>query len=454
MKGAIALIVWISYVVILLFFEREKNPRISRSSWIPTIWMLLVASKPLALWLGSNDVGSESSLIDQVFLSIMLVLGLFCLMRKPLNWKLVLNENKYILLIVAFMLVSIIWSRIPIISMKRWMREIIAVVMGFVILIDDDPKEAVVVIFRRVAIILIPLSLVLIKYFPQYGVEYGRWSGEKMWVGAALQKNGLGRLSMIAAFLYIWSFFRSAGERQSVRRRFIVADFSILIISLYLLKSTPGSYSATGLVSFAVGIALLVLLAWTKKKRIRLPERLFAWFAVMLIAFAVTTVMVGGKSISSATSALGRDTTLTGRTDVWGSLVPVFLKKPIIGTGFGSFWTARTRFYFEIPDAHSGYLDILLELGLVGMAVFAMFIAALMRISQKAIQSDFYWASFGICFTLIALVHNISESSFNSFSSHITASLLFIAIASSKAHEEYTSQTVLRHHREAPKPAT
>jgi exopolysaccharide production protein ExoQ len=342
------------------------------------------------------------------------------------------------------MLISIAWSEIPFVSFKRWTRELVAVVMALVVMTEDEPREAVLRLFKRVIVILIPFSLLLIKYYPKYGIEFGRWSGEGMWIGAAMQKNGLGRLSIFSVFYLLWSFARRReGFEPAVSRYQTLADISVLAISLWLLKATPGSYSATAIVALAAALTVFVCLVLMRKRRIRLEKWILPLIVVLLIGFAILTVLAGGTTVASATATLGRNTTLTGRTDVWAVLVSVFQRKPILGSGFGSFWTSKSREFFDIPDAHSGYLDVLLELGLTGIVLLTIFLVAYSRKYQRRLSHDFYWASLCICYLIMALAHNISESSFNSFGSHLTAVLLFLSVAvtgDSLVPEEYELQ--------------
>jgi O-antigen ligase len=75
--------------------------------------------------------------------------------------------------------------------------------------------------------------------------------------------------------------------------------------------------------------------------------------------------------LSSASEALGRDETFTGRTWIWEAVIPEFKHMPWLGHGFQSFWTTEWRaMVFGMPYAHNGYLDILLELGVVGLALY------------------------------------------------------------------------------------
>ena len=129
-------------------------------------------------------------------------------------------------------------------------------------------------------------------------------------------------------------------------------------------------------------------------------------------------------------SAAGRDATLTGRTQVWASLVPILMKSPIVGGGFGVFWTPERRDLFQISGAHNGYLDVLLGLGFVGIFLVSIFFISSCRKAHRELSHDFDWGVLWICFIIMSVVHNMGESSIDSFTNYPTAIILFITVSS------------------------
>ena len=116
--------------------------------------------------------------------------------------------NRWLVLLISYMLVSILWSDIPFVAFKRWVREFTAVIMALLVLSEPAPRQALESVLRRTVYVLIPFSVLLIKYFPDLGVIYSRWTGEIQWIGVTLQKNGLGRLCLISAFFLVWTLTR------------------------------------------------------------------------------------------------------------------------------------------------------------------------------------------------------------------------------------------------------
>ena len=214
MPPTVALGLCILLVIFLLRLERKQSRSVSLSLWLPTIWTFYCASRPVSGWFVSGSLSEgpnaieEGSAPDRFFLSALIVCGFVALARAKLKWSEVLKENRWLVLLYAYMGVSILWSDYPWISFKRWIKVFGSLLMALVVLAEASPLSALEAILRRSAYVLIPFSLLLTKYFPDLGVQYDRWLGKKMWVGVTTQKNCLGRLCLISIFFLLWSLYR------------------------------------------------------------------------------------------------------------------------------------------------------------------------------------------------------------------------------------------------------
>jgi O-antigen ligase len=430
MPSQLSLVICILFVLWLLRLERKQTPNVSFALWLPTIWMLCIATKPLGIWFGA-EIDVEGSPLDRVVYTGFLCLGTFLLVLRRFNWSSAIREHIWLMLLLGYMLLSILWSDIPYTLFKRWIRELLAVVMAFLVLTEQDPRQAIQSVLKRTVYILIPFSLLLIQYFPFYGRQYGRWFGGQMWIGVTMQKNGLGRLCLTAAFFLIWTLIRRWQKRDTSVSIFqTCADVFVLLITFYLLKGPENAYSATAITSLAAGLAMFFSLLWMKRHKIFLLTNALTAIMAIVIGFGIVVPISGGAPVAGVTSTLGRDDTLTGRTEIWASLLPAVERQPILGYGFSSFWTSKNRQEHDIGEAHNGYLDVLLELGFIGMLLFAMYLLTFCRKAKRELTDDFEWASLCICFLFIALVHNMAESSINSLANQLTAVILFLSIAS------------------------
>jgi len=443
MPPQLALLLCTAFVLFLLRLDRKQVGAVSSAMWIPTLWMLLIASKPLGVWFGSvsDTADTEGSPLDRSFLIATLCVGLVLLARRRFDWSKVMREHVWLMLLLGWALVSLLWSESPFICFKRWIRELVAVIMGCLVLTEPAPAKAVQTIIRRTVYILIPFSILLIKYYPRYGVAYGQFSGEQMWVGVTLQKNSLGRLCLISVFFLIWTLVRRWQGREIHGSKWQpYAEIMVIAQALFLMKGPNNmAYSATATASLALGIATFGSLLWMKKRGKFLAAGTALAVLAVILAIGITTPLVGGTTLAGFTSTLGRDATFTGRTEIWASLVPDVVQQPILGASFGGFWTAETRENHQIGEAHNGYLDMALQLGAVGVLLLMLFLLSSCRKAHRALANDYDWATFGISLLLMAAVHNISESSFHSFTTHLMAVVLFLVLSLPSAMVEPSS---------------
>jgi O-antigen ligase len=400
--------------------------------------MLYTASKPLGVWLLHPGADVESgSPMDRAFLLALICISLWILARRKYDWPAAMKENPWLVVLIIFMLISILWSDIPYISFKRWTREFQAVLMAFVVHSEPFPRQAMESILRRTIYILIPFSWLLIKYFPVYGRIYGSWSGAEQWIGVTLHKNGLCRLCLIATFFLIWSLIRrKQGHNPSVWKYQTHTEIFVLVITLRLMGGPRGSLSYSATANTALGVGFLVYLGFhlLKKFRINLAASVPIAIVAIIIIFGIVTLFAGGSTLKFYVSTVNRDPTLTERTEIWASLLPVAMQRPILGRGVGGFWTTRTRTEFIVSESHSGYLDVLLNLGFVGILLVSSFLLSSCRKAHGGLSHDFDWAILWICFLIMAVVHNITETSIDTLTSQLTAVILFFTVSSTIAY--------------------
>ena len=219
--------------------------------------------------------------------------------------------------------------------------------MALVVLSEHFPRAAIESIIRRTAYLLIPFSLLLIKYFPAYGVGFAEWSGRRMWVGVTQQKNSLGRLCMVIALFLIWSLARRFQKNNPRIWKYQThVEIVVLGLTLWLLKG-PGraSYSATSLLALSLGLFVYGAFYYLKKKGKTIGSGVLMIVMALIIVYGITIVYTGEIKFGSLATGLGRNETFTDRTAIWARIIPVVKQKPIFGGGFGGFWTPTN------PDA-------------------------------------------------------------------------------------------------------
>ena len=402
----------------LFFLNRETSTRTSKALWLPVVYLWILGSRPVSDWLdmappNADDAMLDGSPIDGIFFGILLIAALCVLVhrrRRVLNF---LNANGPILVYFLFCLLSVLWSDFPGVAFKRWIKAIGDLMMILIVLTDKQPVAALSRLFSRTAFILVPLSLLFIKYYPYLGRSYDPWTGRQLFNGLATSKNMLGVITFVLLLGAVWrvlALLRS-DETPRYRDRRLWAQGALLALGVYLLTTAD---SVTSNVSFALGTVLMLA---TSLRFIR-RHAAAVHALVLLLVMAVSSIMFLGDGASAA-QALGRTSTLSGRTDIWAALIPM-APNPLVGAGFESFWLSRTVRQRladatggqDLNEAHDGYLEVYLELGWVGVGLIAFILIDGYRRSVAAFRRDPAWGSLLIAYIVSAVVYNLTEAGF------------------------------------------
>jgi len=120
----------------------------------------------------------------------------------------VMKANWPILLYFSYCLLSVVWSDFPDVSLKRWIKATGDVIMALVVVTDPQPIAALRRLFSRVGFVLLPISALLIKYYPYIGRGYNQWTGQQFNNGITTDKNLLGVTTYILTLGALWQVLR------------------------------------------------------------------------------------------------------------------------------------------------------------------------------------------------------------------------------------------------------
>jgi exopolysaccharide production protein ExoQ len=442
MPPSLALLLWFILLLGLLRYDPAKDPGISFALWVPVLWMFILGSRLPSQWLGGSvataaQAFEEGSPIDRTFFFGLILGAIVVLMMRPFSRAAFFSRNIALVAFVTFTLVSVLWSDFPFVSFKRWFRDLGNYLVVLVVLSDPLPFEAIRSVLRRLCYLLVPLSVVLIKYYPSTGKQFSQWTGAAEFMGATTSKNMLGVVCLISGIFFFWDTVTRWSDRKERRtKRIIMVNVAFVAMTLWLLKLAS---SATSAVCLAMG-CLIIVAAHAKMFR-RRPG--FLKF-IIPAAFCLYLVLALGFNINSELAgAVGRDPTLTDRTGIWKTVLSM-QTNPVLGTGYESFWLGprlqRVWQSFQgINESHNGYLEVYLNLGLIGAFLIVVLLLASYRTISKKLTSDPTLASLSLALWTIVLFYNMTEAAFRS--SLIWITFLLVAISVPARAEDHVHST-------------
>lgn len=416
MPPKLAAFLTIFLITYLFWIDRKNNNGVSYAIWIPFFWIFFSNSRSISEWLhlSTPDLSSsaasiiEGNPLNRTIYIILIILGVYILYRRKIEWHSIFVKNIFVWLYFAFGILSISWSDYPFVSLKRLIKASGVAIMALVILTESHPFLAIGVILKRIAFILLPLSVLFIKYYPELGRTYHM--GQQLLTGVASQKNGLGSLCLISGIYFSWSMLVNHRKIMSFRNILHNTIYLIMIpITIWLFfKANSATSSACML------FALFIFFVAKQPYFVKYPHRIILFFISFSIIFFFLEMAFGIKDI--VISLLGRRTDLTTRIPMWEDLLSM-VRNPILGFGFESFWLGERLSLIQsrwgdIIQAHNGYLEMYLNMGFIGLFFLLSWIYSGILSVNRNLNNDYGSAILRLCFILVVALYNYTEATF------------------------------------------
>jgi len=350
--------------------------------------------------------------LDRTIFSLLTLAAFGILVSRSFQWHKFVARNSALVSFLAFALLSVAWSDFPLATFKKWFRDAGIYMAVLVVLSDPRPLEAVRTVLRRVSYLLIPLSILLVKYYPGLGKTFSPWGGQE-YTGVSTSKNMLGALCLVSGIFFFWDTITSWHEWKKKRvRRVILVNIAFIGMTLWLLNM---SESKTATLCLGIG-CLMIAVAHCKFGR-RHPGWIKTLAPASFLLYLILTLGFGmGAQLSQA---VGRSGDMSDRSQIWEAALSVPIN-PILGTGYQSFWISPQRVQRvwaslngdNVMEAHDGYLETYLELGLVGLFLLCTFLIATYRKICKQLKPVTALGSLSLGLWTLLLFYNVSEASF------------------------------------------
>lgn len=420
MPRQLPLIIFVSFIVWLFFRDRKLRPMTSYELWIPLIWIVIIGTRPVSMWFnvgGLQQVDSLDSYLEgnpfdrNIYITLILA-GIIILFKRRIKWGPLIKSNYFFVLFFVFCGLSCLWSDYAFASIKRYIKDCGNVVMAIILITEANPKQAFRAVLARYSYVALTLSFLFIMYYPELGRYYNRWSYHPSYCGIATNKNGMGAIAFICGVFLIMDFMTTWAKSKITSAKMDVFIKGVLIAMVIWLLRT--AQSSTSIVCFVLGIAIITCLNTSfGKKQVR---NLGMWTLGFLFIFII--IFTVPDFLAVFTGIVGRDATLTGRTEMW----PVLLAQPInplLGSGFQSFWQTPAAaaigesFYYIPTQAHNGFLEVYLQTGIISLLLLIGAIITAINRLKKGILSGCPHAILLFTILIICLANNWTEGSIN-----------------------------------------
>jgi exopolysaccharide production protein ExoQ len=306
----------------------------------------------------------------------------------------------YALPILSVATASFVWSEEPSMSFRKAILLLLTTLFGLYLASTRSVRSQLSLITAAAGILALS-SIALALFWPHLGLDHEMHTG--VWKGVFTQKNVAAR-SMVFFLVCVIGFKPSTLGGKAVKW--------VTIISSTVLIAMTGS--RTGLALY--GCICLLFVAVSVSLRLDSKLRLLL---CMGAAGAFAAVFLSSLPLYTWRLLSGGDMTLTGRTNIWVAVLQSIGKHPWIGYGYDAFWSGMRgesanvilAARWAVPSAHNGFLEVWLQLGILGLAAFLLFVGRGLVISLGAAsRRQLAPVTFALVTFALTIAYNLDES--------------------------------------------
>ena len=232
------------------------------------------------------------------------------------------------------------------------------------------------------------------------------WESEYRFAGTMHPSGQSDNCAIVCLAAAIW---------LSCSKRGAAVCFALLVAAGVLLILTKSRHACLELIG-ALSFYLLLRTSSTVKLAVGLTS---GWVAAIFVL--LVEMLHAGREVVAA-ALLGRQEhvgTLTGRTELWEELLTYIGQRPLLGYGYGSFWSPdriediSATLYWGMTSAHSAYFETILNVGLIGaLLLLLIVVVGVWQAASHARSRGDAGSSFLFALFVFAAINGIVEAGF------------------------------------------
>ena len=365
------------------------------------VLMLYLATHGNIPFLMKADEGAQSEVLAGMVAQVLFVGAVFVLAVPHLRkLQFAIRTALPVLSLCGLAMLSALWSQNPSLTVRRSIMLLAPALFALILYVRYSREQILRMLIIAGGIAAVS-SIFVAVFFPEYGFDHTFADG--VWQGIFPQKNVCARACV---------FFMLPAVVMIGRRGTFFASCVFLLLTLVLAKTQ----SKTGLVFALILIAAMLVFRVIPQ----LPGREVMLSSIFAITCCAVCAVLLSTHFDQFMSLLGKDSTLTGRTQIWEGVTQAIAKRPSLGYGYSAFWLGMkgesanvvVAARWIVPAAHNGLLDLWLQLGSVGLLLFGLALVwgckeafcCLTRVGGVPVE----WCA-GIM--LLTVLYNVDESS-------------------------------------------
>jgi O-antigen ligase len=282
------------------------------------------------------------------------------------------RRSRALIAFLAIIALSVLWSAAYLVTLRDTI-ELLGTSLVAWYLVTRFTLSQFLQIAAVVFVIISVSSIAMVVGSPARGrMDWGTGSMS----GVLPEKNALGAAMALTCFTVVLL----ALHAKTWRTRIALALAALLSGGLLI-----GSNSITAAI-FGAATVGIVIVAWGVSRK-----QYGAVIAMLFVAVTVPIVVFGvfGTDIATLFEAIGRNSNLTGRADLYPLLLDAVRDRPLLGFGYDSFFKSEALvpdladfialINWTPPHAHNSFLQITLDTGIAGLCIFLVVLGTALK---------------------------------------------------------------------------
>jgi O-antigen ligase len=403
---------------------QDQRPAPSLLTFTAAVIMLLIYTGGWQFPIfGEKADESQSGLLRVAFLPAY-ALGFFLIVAKPWTLIRVVVRQPFLIILMGVVALSITWSIQPDVSIRRGFA-VACTTMSGLALVSRFRWAELAQVFSATFCALIVGCYVVCLAVPSIGIMTELFPGA--WRGLWSEKNSLGGMMALGCCLL------SATALLDPRRTGLWLTFAALSVGLVLM-----SQSKTSLASLMLGLTALGFV-WVCQRGPAYGAAA-TWMGVTGFVMLAMFILFASDVFFAI---LGKDATLTGRTEIWTAAFRQIEQRPWTGYGYAAVWSDKSGWgplawivhdaKFTPQHAHNSWIEQLVGMGVIGLTAWGFFYLQTMAVALIAVYRErgaMLAFPYLVVFTLVSMTESIAVV-FNDF-----RWALFVALAAKLAFSD------------------